>query len=102
MSSDVQNVVGVYLVCSWSVCTYVYDVWNVVMYVQNAVPVCVCLHLSKPLQRLLPAQEGEQFKTDFDGFHMREEMYTNFPDAHFYWRTIFLVVRSSTVLGLAS
>lgn len=72
------------------------------MYVQNAVPVCVCLHLSKPLQRLLPAQEGEQFKTDFDGFHMREEMYTNFPDAHFYWRTIFLVVRSSTVLGLAS
>ena len=68
---------------------------------------CVTVHSYAPdihsimcvfllLQRLLPAQEGEQFKSDFDGFHMREEMYTKFPDAHFYWRVIFLVVRKQS------
>ena len=70
------------------VCVYV----HVCVCVCVCVRVCVCVFVQK-LQQLLPAQEGEQFKADFDGFHMREDMYTNFPDAHFYWRTIFLVVR---------
>ena len=75
---------------------------RVVWTVQNVVSICtyVCVFACHQLlQRLLPAQEGEQFKADFDGFHMREEMYTKFPDSHFHWRTIFLVVRGSAALS---
>ena len=50
------------------------------------------------LQDLLSTQEGEYFKTDFDGFHMREQLYEKFPISHFYWRIVLHVVRTCTPL----
>jgi hypothetical protein len=50
-----------------------------------------CHVLTGSLKDLLSTQEGEYFKTDFDGFHMREQLYEKCPVSHFYWRIVLHV-----------